>query len=356
MALSVSSPILKSSRMSNKASVLTIARLVGHLPEATSTENVGREERIPTDTVDNDSTITAIRVALPDKTVPGLDENGDAQARLRTSLPSYRRLCRTAGVQISSRSDRREASEPTTAAAVSKNHNIPVVSSHVSQTPNGVIAGYMSAMQHSISTGQDAGAHIPTLSANTTASSAQRSASSAHVAAPNVLTAAPGFLTAVPDVQKAVPSVEIVAPNGKGHLQQLRHHRSAVFEEIIKNSITTTLSMRVRASVADEVHLQYAHLLLEHERAPEYAHSLLKARGRRYWVAMYELQEMSSYYGGRQEAREAQLINEIYSRRDRAIATHFWALHHERMRYSEICFELSLPLGALLRWLLQVSA
>lgn len=304
------SPGSKDSKMLNKATMLAMAHLISHSSAAPSEASEDQAASGMLNTDDDENTGTSIRLASPDNTMSGADRNGQSEvlkpkARLHTSLPSYRKLCRTAGVPISDQANEAETGTTTNV----KDLNMPVLSSCVVRNPDGVIAGYMSAIQHSVSTSQD----IKT--------------------------------------RDSVPGVET---SSNSHLQQLRQHRSTVFEEIIRNSITTTLSTKVRASIADEVRVRHAHLLSEHERAPNYAQSVLKARGKRYWLAMYELQEMSSHYGGRHNA--SQLVNDIYSRRDRAIAIQFWALHHERMRYAEICFELSLPLGALLQWLLEMSA
>jgi hypothetical protein len=238
-------------------------------------------------------------------TIPGEldgDRTEHPESQLRASLPSDR----TGSISTSHQPAHRLAGSE---LQTTREQGLPNVAPHVVQSSHGITVGYVPNIQHSTST---------------------------------------------PQTSPPLPSVESTGPGGDEYLQQLRQHRAAVFSEIIMNSITTTLSTRIRASVANEIKLRCHHLLSEHEKRPGYAYAVLKARGKRYWVAMYEFHELAMHYGGRRETREIQLIDEVYSRRDRALATYFWALHHDRNRYAEISSRLSLPLGALLQWILQI--
>lgn len=201
LLLGGSSPISRNKKRLTKPSMLAMAHLMGTPLRTYQAANEDRKDGGSPNKGEDECIITSVRLANCNDTVAGTDEYNST--RLRTSLPSYHELCRTAGVQVNSESaDHRAKLELFTVHPAPRKHSMPTVASHVVQDSNGVIAGYMSAMQHSISAVPASGLDEP------------------------------------------IPSIETTAPGGNDHLQQLHQHRAAVFGEIIKNSITTTLSTR----------------------------------------------------------------------------------------------------------------
>jgi ribosomal protein S24E len=303
---------LRNGRMSIKPSPLALAHLTGsHLktfkgvtPDGTPITQRSSPIRkpVPAGTGNDDFKTTA-------------RPTGISKSRSRfPTLPSYKELCRRASLisVVEGTSIEQVKSGFSKEKEIGKEKSMPAVASHVYQDRNSIIAGYRSATQHSALSIQD------------------------------------------PEPDDPIPTIELTAPGGPDHLQHLRHHRATVLEEIIKNSITTTLSVKIRASVANEIKARCGQRFSKYEMFPYYAHSILKECGKHYWLCMYEGHDTFSHYAGRSEIQNAQLIDKIYSKHNREVAVFFWSLYHQRMTYAEISFQLSLPLGALLQWILQM--
>lgn len=166
-----------------------------------------------------------------------------------------------------------------------------------------------------------------------------------------------GYMSAIqpssgPD--EPIQSVETPHQAGKDHIQHIRRQRSSFFTDIIRRSVMMTLSNKLRVSIADEIRVRFADLLSDQEKNPSFSRSLLRTRAKRYWVNMHEAYGLTPSTRDRRNPHESRLIGQVFSERDQIIALYFWALYQERTRYSDISFELLLPVGALLDWILQM--
>ena len=158
--------------------------------------------------------------------------------------------------------------------------------------------------------------------------------------------------TSGPD--EPIQSVETPSQAGRDHIQHIRRQRSSFFSDIIRRSVMMTLSNRLRVSIADEILVRFSNLLSDQEKSPSFSRPLLRTRAKRYWVNMHEAYGLTPPTRNQRDPQESRLISEAFSERDQIIALYFWALYQEQVRYSDISFELRLPVGALLDWILRM--
>jgi hypothetical protein len=136
-------------------------------------------------------------------------------------------------------------------------------------------------------------------------------------------------------------------------IESIRQGRETVLEEALRTSITTRSMPTLRASLVQEVKLRLDDHLTYMEKDAAHARSILRRRGKAYWVAVHTEHEAKGNHEA-QDTDKSQMIQALYSSGDRRIAVYYWALHQARESYAEIAYELGLPPGVLLRWVLQI--
>ena len=277
---------------------LALAHLMTTVPECPETKKVcndgagTRPRQEDDDDMQNNNSSVNNACEQNDSGTPSLG------GRLRNSLPSYRRLCSILPVADGS---------PPGAHSAPNSSTMSTVGSRALVNSEGVIAGYMSAIQ---------------------------SASN-------------------PD--EPTPIIEMPSQDRRDQLQTLYRRKTSLFAEVLKRSVMLIECTQMRTTLADEVRLRFTNHLSDQEKHPNFARSYLPTRARSYWVKMHEAHSSARSTRGQRDFQEAQLINGVFCQRDKMIAMYFWAQYERRMRYSQICSELFLPLGALLDWIVDMG-
>jgi hypothetical protein len=135
-------------------------------------------------------------------------------------------------------------------------------------------------------------------------------------------------------------------------IESIRHHRDTIlYPQILRQSIAASINTPLQASVARELQVLLESRLPEVDRNLHTIQKLCKARGREYSVIMYnqegEQAQQFNIYGNHLQA-----IRTIYKPADMMRAVYYWAAHRAHKSYGDIAFELSLPHGVLLGWIL----
>jgi hypothetical protein len=135
--------------------------------------------------------------------------------------------------------------------------------------------------------------------------------------------------------------------------QTLRKRRDVLLKQALKDSIvnSTEASIALRASVAEEVIKGLEGLLTKEERDPANTLLTTRTRGKAYWSKVHQ-----EFIHSGLELRNfvsRQPMHHFYSTKDIEKILFFWAIHQKAYSYGEIAYELCLPLGVLLSWIMR---
>ncbi|EUC39944.1 hypothetical protein COCMIDRAFT_110091, partial [Bipolaris oryzae ATCC 44560] len=109
----------------------------------------------------------------------------------------------------------------------------------------------------------------------------------------------------------------------------------------------------LRSNIAEEVKGRLEHLLAAHEKEPMHIIPSIRSRARFYHSSIH-----LRYRYGMSGEKLNNLLDKpvpragLYSHKDRNRVLYFWAVHQGNLNYGEISYELSLPLGCLLYWIM----
>ena len=158
-----------------------------------------------------------------------------------------------------------------------------------------------------------------------------------------------GRTSSVPSIQSELQ--RLGPPPLPSHRRVFRKRREVLFRQVLKACIIsaeTTESVTLRSTIAEEVKAGYQGLLTTEEKDTRHTLATVRSRSRNYWSRIHQEVHYSSF-----EFRQITGYNQLYTPRDVERALFFWANHQHVLSYGEIAYELCLPLGVLLSWILR---
>jgi hypothetical protein len=137
-------------------------------------------------------------------------------------------------------------------------------------------------------------------------------------------------------------------PPAPSHRRSVRKRRDVLLKQALKDSIVNSseASVALRASVAEEVIKGLHGLLTTQEKDPGTTLIATRTRGKTYWSNIHQEWELQAHLSSKS-------LNHYYSAKDVEKILFFWAIHQKVYSYGEIAYELCLPLGVLLSWIMR---
>jgi hypothetical protein len=151
-------------------------------------------------------------------------------------------------------------------------------------------------------------------------------------------------------------------PPRPSNRQALRKRREVLFKHVLKDSIisakATESANTLRTTIAEEVKTFIQDLLTTEEQDPRHTLMTIRSRGKSYWSTVHQevhqgnlnVNTMADHV---KTIDVRQPTQPLYSPRDVKRTLYFWATHQHVMSYGEIAYELCLPLGVLVSWIIR---
>ncbi|ENI01105.1 hypothetical protein COCC4DRAFT_204913 [Bipolaris maydis ATCC 48331] len=152
-----------------------------------------------------------------------------------------------------------------------------------------------------------------------------------------------------------VACIANVSCQASQHVSSFIQQREMLFQQALFDCIMDTRvpGPKLRSNIAEEVKGRLEHVLAAHEKEPMHIIPSIRSRARFYHSSIH-----LRYRYGMSGEKLNNLLDKpvpragLYSHKDRNRVLYFWAVHQGNLNYGEISYELSLPLGCLLYWVM----